>query len=161
VKIRRAALRRYGSPLRDQRGVSSIEFAILAPVVFIILLGTLEIALDMIVDSSVQIAAQAASRAGLTTTAPASGTRADQAKAIVMNYLGAWTNIGGVVSITETAYSTYSNVNTTSNTSGMGGLGDVVTYKISLTMKGFSGIPWLLGMKTMTYSRNYVVQNEK
>lgn len=147
--------------LRDERGVSSIEFAILAPMVFIILLGTFEIALDMMVDTSVQLAAQAASRAGLTTSLPASGTRAQQAQQIVMSYLGAWTRIGGTVNITTTAYSTFNNVGTSTNTSGMGGLGDVVMYNISVTMKGFSGIPWLLGIRTMTYQRNYLVQNEK
>ena len=147
--------------LRDERGVSSIEFAILAPMVFIILLGTFEIALDMMVDTSVQLAAQAASRAGLTTSLPASGTRAQQAQQIAMSYLGAWTRIGGTVNITTTAYSTFNNVGTSTNTSGMGGLGDVVMYNISVTMKGFSGIPWLLGIRTMTYQRNYLVQNEK
>jgi Flp pilus assembly protein TadG len=161
VKLRHARWRRSAAWLRDQRGVSSIEFAILAPMVFVIMLGTFEIALDMVVDSSVQLAAQAASRAGLTTTAPSSGSRADQAKQIAMSYLTGWTRIGGTVAITETAYSTYSAVGTSTNTNGLGGLGDVVTYNISVTMKGFSGIPWLFGMKTMTYSRNYLVQNEK
>jgi Flp pilus assembly protein TadG len=147
--------------LRDERGVSSIEFAILAPVVFILMLGTLEIALDMIVDASVQLAAQAASRAGLTTTAPSTGTRAQQAQTIVMSYLNGWTKIGGVVNITETSYSTFSNVGTTNSSTGLGGLGDVVMYNISVTMAGFSGIPQLLGVKTMTFQRNYLVQNEK
>lgn len=157
----RSAIGRCMAALRDERGVSSIEFAILAPMVFIILLGTFEIALDMMVDTSVQLAAQAASRAGLTTSLPASGTRAQQAQQIVMSYLGAWTRIGGTVNITTTAYSTFNNVGTSTNTSGMGGLGDVVMYNISVTMKGFSGIPWLLGIRTMTYQRNYLVQNEK
>jgi Flp pilus assembly protein TadG len=147
--------------LRDQRGVSSIEFAILAPVLFIILLGTFEIALNMMVDASVQLAAQAASRAGLTTTAPATGTRTQEAQEIVMSYLGAWTKIGGTVTVNETAYSTFSSVGTPTSTTGMGGLGDVVMYNISITMHSFTGIPELLGMNTMTYQRNYLVQNEK
>jgi Flp pilus assembly protein TadG len=154
-------IRRSISWLRDQRGVSSIEFAILSPVLFIILLGTFEIALNMMVDASVQLAAQAASRAGLTTVTPASETRAQEAQQIAMSYLGAWTKIGGTVTISTTAYSTFSNVGTTTSTAGMGGLGDVVMYNISVTMKSFTGIPALLGMNTMTYQRNYLVQNEK
>ncbi len=147
--------------LRRDNGTSALEFAIIAPLVFIILLGTLELGLDMIVDASVQLAAQAASRAGLTTTAPASGTRADQANAIVMSYLGGWTNIGATVNITELNYGTYVNVNTANSSPGLGGLGDVVSYNISVTMKGFSGIPQLLGIDQLTFQRNYLVQNEK
>jgi Flp pilus assembly protein TadG len=37
---------------RDERGASAIEFAIVAPLVFILILGTVEVALDMIVDAS-------------------------------------------------------------------------------------------------------------
>ncbi|AMM16367.1 hypothetical protein AX768_19580 [Burkholderia sp. PAMC 28687] len=73
----------FARMLGDSRGVSAIEFAVVGPIVFILILGTLELALDMFVDASVQLAAQAASRVGLTTVDPSSGTRADQAKTIV------------------------------------------------------------------------------
>lgn len=148
--------------LRDERGVSSIEFAILAPIVFILLLGTLEMAFDMIVGTSVQLAAQAASRAGLTTTAPAGGiSRTTQAQNIVMSYLGGWTKIGGTLTVTETSYSAYNYVGSSNNASGEGGLGSIAMYSITLTMKNFTGIPTLAGLKTMTYQCNYLVQNEK
>jgi Flp pilus assembly protein TadG len=147
--------------LRDSRGVSAIEFALVAPVVFILVLGTVEVALDMVVDASVQFAAQKASRAGLTTTNPASGTRADAAQAIVMGVLGGWTNIGGTVAIQTLNYGTYGNVGSSSYQSNPGGLGDIVSYQISVTIPGFSGIPQLVGLKTLTFQRNYIVQNEK
>lgn len=147
--------------VRDSRGVSAIEFALVAPVVFILVLGTVEIALDMFVDASVQIAAQQASRVGLTTANPASGTRAQQAQTIVNNILGRWQNIGGTVSITTLNYGTYNNVGGNSYQSNMGNFGDVVSYNISVTVPGFSGIPQLVGLKSMTFQRNYIVQNEK
>lgn len=146
---------------RDIRGVSAIEFALVAPVVFILVLGTLEMALDMIVDASVQIAAQQASRIGLTTANPASGTRADQAQTVVNNVLGRWRNIGGTVTITTLNYGSYNNVGSTNYQANMGNFGDVVSYNIAVTIPGFSGIPQLLGVKSMTFQRNYIVQNEK
>jgi Flp pilus assembly protein TadG len=98
--------------LADDSGVSAIEFALLSPLVFFLVLGTVELALDMIVDASVQIAAESASRTGLTTTAPATGTRAAQAQSTVMNTLGGWQKIGGTVTITTVNYGTYNNVGT-------------------------------------------------
>ncbi|MEZ2309387.1 TadE/TadG family type IV pilus assembly protein [Paraburkholderia sp. RCC_158] len=149
--------------LADDSGVSAIEFALLSPVVFFLVLGTVELALDMIVDASVQIAAQSASRTGLTTTVPTGSTRADQAASIVMNTLGGWKKIGGTVAIKTLNYGTYNNVGTTSYQSNMGEFGDVVSYQITVTLpKGFTGLPKYFGVPLpLTFQRNYLVQNEK
>ncbi|WP_213229097.1 TadE/TadG family type IV pilus assembly protein [Caballeronia sp. NK8] len=146
---------------RDERGVSAIEFALVGPIVFILILGTVEVALDMIVDASVQFAAQQASRAGLTTTVPSSGTRDAEARRIVNNVLGGWTNIGGSVSITTRAYTTYNDIGSSNYQDSMGGFGDVVLYNISVTIPSFSGIPKLFGIDSLTFQRSYLVQNEK
>ncbi|MFL9963026.1 pilus assembly protein [Paraburkholderia sediminicola] len=149
--------------LADDSGVSAIEFALLSPLVFFLVLGTVELALDMIVDASVQIAAQSASRTGLTTTAPATGTRAAQAQSIVMNTLGGWQKIGGTVTITTVNYGTYNNVGTSNYQTNMGGFGDVVSYQITVTLpNGFTGLPRYFGVPLpLTFQRNYLVQNEK
>ncbi|MDP9153044.1 MAG: pilus assembly protein [Pseudomonadota bacterium] len=151
----------FARMLGDSRGVSAIEFAVVGPIVFILILGTLELALDMFVDASVQLAAQAASRVGLTTVDPSSGTRADQAKTIVMAYLGRWKSVGATVTIATLNYGTYGNVGTKSYTNDLGTYGNVVSYNITVTMPGFSGIPRLFGVSTLTFQRNYLVQNEK
>lgn len=158
----RARLAACHAMLRDDRGVTAIEFAIAAPLVLFMILGTIELGIDMIIDARVEYAAQAAARYGMTTTEPSTGVRADAAKAIVMNVLGSWTNLPNTsVSIVETAYGSYGDVGSTNSVSGLGGLGNVVVYKISLTTPGISGIPQLLGMSTLTFQRNYIVQNEK
>ena len=147
---------------RDDRGISAIEFAIATPFVLVLVLGTCELAMDMLMDTTVQMAAQAASRYGLTTTEPATGTRAQQAQTIVNAYLARWTRLPGTTVTIETLnYGSYGNVNTGNSSSGMGGLGDVVAYNIKLTTRGMSGIPQLLGMREMTFERTYLVQNEK
>jgi Flp pilus assembly protein TadG len=155
-------VRLFATLYRDSRGVSAIEFAIAAPFVFILVLGTVELAVDMMIDATVQIAAQAASRAGLTTTPPASGSRDDQAKSIAMNILGGWSKLPNTtVTITESDYGSYGNIGSSSFTPGSGALGDVVSYNITLTTPGISGIPQLVGFPTLTFQRNYIVQNEK
>jgi Flp pilus assembly protein TadG len=147
---------------RDSGGVSAIEFAIAAPFVFIFVLGTLELAVDMMIDATVQIAAQSASRVGLTTTNPASGTRATQAQQIVKNIMSGWTGMPRTtLTITELDYSTYNDVGSGNYTAGLGSLGDVVSYNITLTTPGISGIPQMVGIPLLTFQRNYIVQNEK
>ncbi|MCY0389481.1 pilus assembly protein [Robbsia sp. Bb-Pol-6] len=158
----RQRLTAWSAVLHDSRGVTAIEFAVAAPFLLFMILGTIELGIDMIMDARVEYAAQSASRYGLTTVAPTTGTRADAAKLIVMKILGSWTNLPHTsVNIVETAYSSYGDVGSTNSTTGLGGLGDVVSYTVSLTTPGVSGIPQLLGMSTMTFQRNYIVQNEK
>jgi Flp pilus assembly protein TadG len=147
--------------LRDDTGSSLIEFAILAPLSFIIVLAIIEFGLDMMVDATVQIAAQAASRAGLTTAAPSSGTRDQQARSIINNMLSGWTNIGATVTINTLSYGTYSNVGTSNYQSNMGNFGDVVSYNINVTMPPITGIPRIFGVNQLVFQRNYIVQNEK
>lgn len=152
----------WSALVRDDHGVTAIEFAIAAPFILFMVLGTLELGFDMIMDARVEYAAQSASRYGLTTIAPATGTREDAAKSIVMTILGPWTRLPNTtVSVVENAYASYADVGTNNHAVGLGGLGDVVSYTISLTTPGVSGIPQLLGISMMTFQRNYIVQNEK
>ena len=147
--------------LRDSGGVSAIEFAIAAPLMFIMILASIELGMGMIMDTSVLIAANEASRYGLTTTAPPTGTRDAQAKQIVMNVIGGWGNVPGTtISIVQIDYGTFANVGTSNNTNGMGGLGDVVSYNISITTNGITGILPSLRLAPITYSSNFIVQNE-
>ncbi|GAB7537094.1 hypothetical protein BGC_33120 [Burkholderia sp. 3C] len=148
--------RRFG---RAEGGVSTLEFALFAPAMFILMLGIIELGLNLMVDASVQYAAQQASRAGITTVAPASGTREQAATQLVTTILKPWTNIGGKLTITIVDYGTFGNA---TPASGAGGLGDVVSYHISLSMpKGFTGLLGFFHMAPIVYSRYYLVQNEK
>jgi hypothetical protein len=148
--------------LGDGRGTSAIEFALVGPFVALLALGTIELAIDMIIDASVQIAAQSASRAGLTVAPPADGLpRADEAKTIVLGILSGWINVGAVVNVSEVDFGGLGNVGAAGAPAGPGDFGDVVAYNITLTIKGFTGIPKLLGLPVLTFQRNYLVQNEK
>ncbi|BAN25707.1 hypothetical protein [Caballeronia insecticola] len=151
--------------LRDERGIASIEFAFVAFFAMVFFIGTVEIALEMIADASVQAAAQAASRVGLTTIAPSTGSRVQKAQAIVESILGGWKNVNGTITVSELNYGSYGYGNVASATytptQDMGGYGDVVVYKIQLTMPGVTGVPQLFGINELTFERNFIVQNEK
>jgi Flp pilus assembly protein TadG len=156
----KALARRF---LCDERGIASIEFAVVAFMSVVLIVGTVELALEMIVDATVQVAAQEASRVGLTTSAPSSGSRQDAAKEIIGQVLGGWKKLGATVDITELNYGTFGNLTSTGfkPTTDMGGYGDVIAYNIQLRMPGITGIPKMFGINELTFERNYIVQNEK
>jgi Flp pilus assembly protein TadG len=157
----RSLVRRTRAMLLDSGGVSAIEFAIAAPFMFLMILASIELGMGMLMDASVLIAANEASRYGLTTTVPTTGTRATQAQQIVMNVIGRWGNVPGTtISIVEIDYGTFSNVGTSNSTSGVGGAGDVVSYNISIKTNGITGILPSLKLAPITYSSNFIVQNE-
>lgn len=150
--------------VRDDDGVSAIEFAIASPIVFILMIGTVELASDMMIDATMQMAAQAASRIGLINVAPADGTsRENAAKAAAMKVLGNWATMKNTtVVISETDYGTYAAAEAgASSPSNAGGFGDVVAYNITLTTKGISGVPGLFGVDQLVFTRNFYVQNEQ
>ncbi len=156
----RAALCRLSRLGRADDGVTPIEFAIYAPALFILVLGVLEFGLDMMVDASVQYAAQQASRAGITTSAPTTGTREQAATQTVQTILKPWTNMGATLTTTIYDYGTFGNTSPTAGSAG--GLGDVVAYSIRLSFpKGFTGMLAVFGLTPLVFTRNYLVQNEK
>ncbi|WP_321799137.1 TadE/TadG family type IV pilus assembly protein [Caballeronia sp. J97] len=169
--MKASARRRPRSPavamrlLRDERGIASIEFAFVVFIAAILIIGTVELALEMIVDATVQAAAQEASRVGLTTTAPNTGTRVQKAQAIVEAILGGWRTLGATITVTELNYGNYGYANVASSTytptQDMGGYGDVVAYNIQVRMPGITGIPAMFGISELTFQRNFIVQNEK
>ncbi|TDV11684.1 TadE/TadG family type IV pilus assembly protein [Paraburkholderia caballeronis] len=162
----RGAWRRIADFVRrgraDERGVSSIEFALASVPIFLLMIGTIEIALDMTVDVTLQMAAQAASRTGLTMAEPQSGTREAQAEQIALQYLGMWRNVGATVTVTQLDYGSFNNVGTPGYVpgSGAGNCGDVESYNIQVVMPGFTGIAAWFGMPTLTFQRKFLVQNE-
>jgi Flp pilus assembly protein TadG len=86
--------------LYSDSGVSTIEFAIVFPFMIIIAFMGFELAFDIIVDASVQIAAESASRVGVVVGTPPNGlTREQQATQIVHGILDGWTSVGGVVTV--------------------------------------------------------------
>lgn len=91
-------------PKRSERGVGTIEFLLIAPMVFIVLLGVVQVALVTIAKESVEDAARAAAHASRNDESPqvaanrAAGTTIDSVT-VQLQSDGAWQARGKVVTV--------------------------------------------------------------
>ncbi|KKB62323.1 hypothetical protein WM40_17770 [Robbsia andropogonis] len=149
---------------REERGVTAIEFAVAAPFMMLVVLASFEISFDMMMDATLQTATQQAGRAGMTTTVPANSTRDAQTLAVLNRVMGPWLKLPGTtMSYSTVSYSSYGAASAgTGGTSGsQGTYGDIVVYSVTLTTTGMTGILKVFGINTLTFSRKFMVQNEK
>ncbi|MGF6768446.1 Flp pilus assembly pilin Flp [Paraburkholderia sp. GAS199] len=183
----RLCARRFG---RDERAVTAIEFAIVAPVVVFLLLGTVETGLDLWVDATVETAVQRASRLGITTLPPNGQTMQDAVNDSIKGTMVVWMSRVKTFSVVSKVYPSYIGsagaepytdvgnvghyvkgdpfVDVNKNgvwdadlgVSGTGNYDDVVSYSLTITMSSFTGIPELFGIPTLSFTRTFVVQNE-
>lgn len=169
----------------DRRAIAALEFAIVFPMVLLISLGTIELALMMLVDASFEIAATECSRAGALTSLGTAEDRVARVKSLVDTFVGNWVpSSGGSTEVTMTVYPNLAalgkptwidrNNNLTCDEGegtcpakggfqvvpGIGGVGSLVVYQISVTRPGFSGIFKLIGINSLSFNRQIVVINE-
>lgn len=145
---------------RDLRGVSAVEFAIMAPVLILTVTGIMEVSMVLAVSSLLEGGLRDAARYGITGFVPGGTTREDQIKAIIgeatiglvdMNNANIQTlvypsfgdigqpepyddqNTNGVYDIGEP----YTDINSNGQwdpdmgAAGLGGPGEIVLYKIT------------------------------
>jgi len=77
------SFRRVLSIWRDRQGIAAIEFAIMAPVLILIITGIMEVAMVLTVSSLLEGGLRDAARFGITGSAPGGTTREDQIKKII------------------------------------------------------------------------------
>jgi len=68
---------------RDLRGVAAVEFAIMAPVLILVVAGTMEVSMVLAVSSLLEGGLRDAARYGITGFVPSGTTREEQIKAII------------------------------------------------------------------------------
>ncbi|MBA4749585.1 MAG: pilus assembly protein [Alphaproteobacteria bacterium] len=98
---------------RKTHGAAMIEFAIIAPVFLTILIGIFDVGIMMIIRTSLEEGARAASRYGITGGSSGSLTRSGSINQVILNTIGIYS--GGLVdtskvTITVKSYSSLSNV---------------------------------------------------
>lgn len=120
VKLRLGVLswcRRLATHCKKQsletNGAAMIEFAIIAPVFLTILIGIFDVGIMMIIRTSIEEGARAASRYGITGGAASSSTRDGSINQVVLNTIATYS--GGIVdttkvTITVKSYASLSNV---------------------------------------------------
>lgn len=175
---------------RDQRGVSALEFAMLFPLLLLLILGTVEIAFVMMIDASLELAVRDASRYGMISPATAAETRDQRIRDIVENWLGRWLSDPQDIAIDVRTYAAFDNIgepepfaddngngtwdagedyqdlnddgvwNADMGTAGAGGREEIVLYDVSFTRPTVTGILTMVGIDAYRFDRRIVIQNE-
>lgn len=184
-----ARARRLGC-WRDDRGVSALEFAMLFPILLLLLLGTVEIAFIMMIDASLELAVRNASRYGMISPTSETASRDERIRTIVEDWLGRWLSDPAQITIDVRTYSAFDNIgepepfaddngngtwdagedyedlnddgrwNADMGTAGAGGREEIVLYDISFSRPTITGILTLAGIDRYEFGRRIVVQNE-
>lgn len=175
---------------RLERGVTTLEFALLTPLMLILLLGTIDISMETMLDSALEHGAQSASRIGFTVSGTDNASREQAIFNEVWYWVGMWLQKPSQLQIVAKIYPAYSSVgqaepcgddsyrDTGSCTGpftdvngngvwdadmgadGTGGYGSIVRYQISVSRPTFTGILSLLNIQLFNLQRTVVVQNE-
>ena len=120
----------------ERRGVSAVEFAIIAPLFVLLILGVIEFGRAMMVKQIITNAAREGARRAIIETATES-----EVKQVVNDYLANASISGATVSVNPASLSTL-------------GLGDPVTVQVSVSCNTISWTPapWFLRGKTLSES---------
>jgi Flp pilus assembly protein TadG len=161
-----------------ERGVSSVEFAILAPVFLTLVLATIELGWQISVASALDFGARAAGRAGITGTASGvqdtAAKREDAIRKAVLAWSGSFLSDSQLLPLCEKNYDTIDNARNdtarcTSNASGTFGAGNgrqyvrySLTYNSPLLTEGITGglVSAALGRSSFTFNSTVLVTNE-
>lgn len=180
--------RRYSSSLlRDRRGVSAVEFGLTAPILFLVVFGTLQIAqgyyIRTVLTGSINAAARKSSLQSGQTQTSALDTLVSKSIKYVMptanvtftrkNYsefskVGmpedyTDTNKNGVYDATECFVDMNGNGvwDSDMGTNGLGGANDVVTYTVTVTYKQWFGFAKMFGLpEYQTIPQTTILMNQ-
>ncbi|MDE1900497.1 MAG: pilus assembly protein [Alphaproteobacteria bacterium] len=137
VWLKRTARWRHAA----RRGATAVEMAIIAPVFFMMLMGTVEMCLMMGAQQILENAAFNTARLAKTGYTGSGETQAQTVTQILDNELKAYGSMldPNNVTVTETAYSDFSNAGTnTGGTSGYGTQQQIVAYTFTYPWKLFT-----------------------
>jgi Flp pilus assembly protein TadG len=153
--------RRFPAPLLHcEKGVTAIEFALLSPVLFLLVMGIVEFAVVMFVSVVLEGATDVTARLGSTGYVP---TGVSQSQEIINNVDTVTSGLldPNKIIITTTSYSNFNNIGQNGQgTPGLGGPGDVVVYTVSYPWPIMTPIVSAVIGTTINLSASTVVRNE-
>ena len=161
-----------------ERGISTIEFAILAPALLVLVLGTIELGWQISVASALDFGARAAGRAGVTGTVSGNLGTAAQREAAIRDAVLAWSGFfldkTKLLPLCEKSYDTIDNARSDtdrciSNTNGIAGAGNgkqyvrySLTFNSPLLTESVTGglVSAAIGRSSFTFNSTVLVTNE-
>ncbi|MFA5521477.1 MAG: TadE family protein [Castellaniella sp.] len=149
-----------------ERGVTALEFAIVAPLVILLLFFSLEMGLAMWADATLEVAAMRISR--IAQLGVPEGTSCTQAvRNVLERHVGFWVRDRGTLRADMTIYTPgidpslpdfdddeYEPV------CDAGGRGDMIIFRLGFDRPAFTGIMGMFGVDIMRYERTAIIQNE-
>ncbi len=121
------------SQKRKQRGAAAVEFAIVAPLMFLVVFGTIEFGRAVMVQQVLTNASREGARRAILESATAV-----EVTTLVNDYLTSGSVSGATVAVSPTPFTT-------------AGLGDPITVTVSVPYDQVSWIPpWFLGGRTLS-----------
>lgn len=148
--------------LIDSRGTALVEFAITAPVFVLGVIGTLQVAIMLLIQNALDESVYEAARYGVTGYAGSSGSRSAAIQQIIYTKASAYSMKlidTPQLAITTNVYGSLANVgNTTPSSASYGGSGQVVQYQVSYVWKSLY-IPFN-SSSTITLNSKIIVSNE-
>jgi hypothetical protein len=148
------------------RGVTALEFALVAPLVIVVIFFSLEMGIIMWADSALEAAAARVSRIGQLGV-PADMTCEDAVRGTFESRMSSWVYNKNDLHVDATIYRPgASNELPDFDDDGYvpvcntGGRGDMIIYRLGFDRPGFTGIMSWLGIPVLRFERTIVIQNE-
>ena len=146
---------------RCEEGVTALEFALLSPILFLLVMGIVEFAVIMFVSVVLESATDMTARLGSTGYVPAGVSQSQEIINNVDNITAGLLQPTANITITTTSYSNFNNIGQNGQgTPGLGGPGDVVVYTVSYPWNIMTPIVSAVIGNTINLSASTVVRNE-
>lgn len=93
----------------SERGSTALEFALVTPLVLVLIVGIIDIAVAMMTDAFLERSVRQASRLGITTTIPAGMTRDEAIRKVIQDGVGGWAG-SNPLHIETRVYASFANI---------------------------------------------------
>ncbi len=152
---------------RDRRGATAVEFAAVGSALFLLLLMTVELSMQLLSGLVLEYGAVAAARFGVTGAVippgmtPPPATRAEAIARLVVQYSGGLL-VQSRLTLSMASYGSFAALKThTGGVAGPGAAGQVVQYTLSYDQPFVTRFPTMItGASTIVHHATVVVQNE-
>ncbi|RLM22678.1 hypothetical protein BIY29_11855 [Brenneria alni] len=151
---------------RNQRGVTALGYALVAPLLFAVIFIALEVSFIMLADAHLDIAANRVARMG---RIGIDGDCQQAVRSVMKNTLSTWVSSESEMYVDAKIYSPgedkankFSDLNDKNYlpVCDAGGRGDMVIYRLAFDRPGLTGFIAWLGYNYMRFERVVLIQNE-
>lgn len=148
---------------QNQRGVTALEFALVAPTAILVLLFALETGIWMMADATLTRVTGAIARDMQLYRGPAGGQNCNnRIRTQLVDGMRFWVRDTSLFKVSSTVYpaSTTSGDPDAAILCDTGGRGALIVYTVGFERPSFTGVLGLLGFRFLTFERGFLIQNE-